>query len=195
MIDNTFESIFLIGFVTGCVIRAFYTKRCRRDRIPASRADWLEWPLIFLVFIGMQVIPIIYLFTSWLDFADYHLPAGGGWFGAAVFAGALWLLWRSHADLGRNWSATLRIKEGQTLVTQGSYRYIRHPMYAAHWLWAMAQALLLHNWIAGFAFLLTFLPLYLMRVPREERMMLEHFGEEYRSYMSRTGRLFPRLWG
>jgi len=67
-------------------------------------------------------------------------------------------------------------------------------MYAAHGLWAVAQALLLQNWIVGPAFLALSLPLYLLRVPREEEMMLEHFGEEYRSYISRTGRVIPRVW-
>ena len=70
---------------------------------------------------------------------------------------------------------------------------IRHPMYAAHWLWGLSQPLLLQNRIAGFAMLVSLLPLYLVRMPQEERMMLEHFGEEYRSYMGRTGRVVPRL--
>jgi protein-S-isoprenylcysteine O-methyltransferase Ste14 len=67
-------------------------------------------------------------------------------------------------------------------------------MYAAHLLWGFAQALLLQNWIAGLAMLMFFLPVYLYRVPREEQMMIEHFGEEYRLYMSRSGRIIPRLW-
>ncbi|MCL6613199.1 MAG: hypothetical protein K6U03_01040 [Firmicutes bacterium] len=59
----------------------------------------------------------------------------------------------------------------QQLVTQGIYGTIRHPMYASQLLWGIAQALLLQNWIAGPAGLAAFLPLYLVRVPREERMM------------------------
>lgn len=89
---------------------------------------------------------------------------------------------------------TVQVREGHTLVTGGVYRYMRHPMYAAHWLWAIAQALLIENWLAGLALLVTFLPLCLIRIPREEEMMLENFGEEYRQYMNRTGRLIPRLW-
>jgi protein-S-isoprenylcysteine O-methyltransferase Ste14 len=68
-------------------------------------------------------------------------------------------------------------------------------MYASMWLWGVAQALLLQNWIASWAGLVMFLPLYLLRVPREERMMLEEFGEEYRAYMNRTGRVVPPLRG
>ena len=66
-------------------------------------------------------------------------------------------------------------------------------MYAAHWLWALAQALLLHNWVAGPAMLAAFLPFYLERIPREEQMMLDQFGSEYEAYMTRTGQLIPPL--
>ena len=66
-------------------------------------------------------------------------------------------------------------------------------MYASEWLWIVAQALLLRNRIAGPAGAASFLPLYALRVPREERMMLERFGEEYRAYMTGTGRVIPRL--
>ena len=66
-------------------------------------------------------------------------------------------------------------------------------MYASQRLWSIAQVLLLQNWIAGFASLVTFIPLYLWRVPQEEQMMLEHFGHEYRSYVERTGRVIPRM--
>ena len=66
-------------------------------------------------------------------------------------------------------------------------------MYAAHWLWESAQALLLQNWIAGPSLLLTLLPRYLVRVPLEEHMLLEQFGQAYSEYMSRTGRVIPRL--
>ncbi len=115
--------------------------------------------------------------------------------GMIILAMAVWLFWRSHADLGRNWSPSLELREGHELVTEGVYRSVRHPMYASMWLWGVAQALLLQNWIAGWASLVMFMPLYLLRVPREERMMLDEFGEEYRAYMDRTGRVIPRLGG
>jgi protein-S-isoprenylcysteine O-methyltransferase Ste14 len=66
-------------------------------------------------------------------------------------------------------------------------------MYASLWLWGIAQGLLLSNWLAGWSVVVTFAPMYFLRTPREEQMMCERFGEEYRDYMSRTGRLWPRL--
>ena len=53
--------------------------------------------------------------------------------------------------------------------------------------------MLLENWFAGLSALVSFAPLYYLRVPREESMMREFFGDEYREYMTRTGRIFPPL--
>ncbi len=193
-IDNIFEVIFFVGFVVGSVIRKVYTFRCRGSKAAKKRKSLVDIILISAAGLGMAA-PLFYLFLPWLDFADYELPGWLGWIGTAVFAGALFLLWRSHADLGRNWSATLQIRQEHSLITDGIYRYIRHPMYAAHLLWAIAQGLLLENWLAGWAFLVISVPFYLLRVPKEEKMMLEQFGEEYREYISRTGRMIPKFPG
>ena len=128
-----------------------------------------------------------------IGFADYPLPAFAPWCGAVLMLLALWLFWRSHADLGQNWSVTLEVRKGHQLVTHGVYRRIRHPMYAAIFLFCLAQGLLLPNWLAGWSALVPFALMYLLRIRREEQMMLQFFGEEYRDYMGRTWRLLPRL--
>jgi protein-S-isoprenylcysteine O-methyltransferase Ste14 len=195
MFDSLFEIIYVIGFVTGSVVRKLYVRGYRQNKIADDRENWLDKLLLVIVSLGFIAAPWVYLFTGWPAFADYELPMWAGWVGTVVFAGALLLLWRSHVDLGRNWSPVMVIREEHSLVTGGVYKYIRHPMYSAHFLWAIAQVLLLHNWIVGPAFLVTSVPLYLFRVPIEERMMLKRFGEEYKLYMSQTGRMFPRFWG
>ncbi len=196
MPDNLFKYLFLIGLVVEEVIRFPHRRRQRREwrekRMAETRMSPLDFALDMLAITGMELIPFLYVFTPWLNFADYVLPAWVGWIGVVVLAAAVWLLWRAHADLGHNWTPTLQIKEAHTLVTQGVYRYIRHPIYAAVWLTGLAQVLMLPNWLAGPACLLLFLPVYLVRVPREERMMLDHFGEAYRTYMYRTGGIIPR---
>lgn len=192
MNDSAFRVAYVVGLLLGSALRAVYTWPCKQNRRAGGHRTKLDLLLLTFASLGF-VLPIIYVASRWLDFADYGLPAWAGWLGVGVFAAALGLLWRAHADLGRNWSPLLEIREGHTLVTEGVYRHIRHPMYAAHWLWGIAQALLLHNWLAGPSLLACFLPLYLVRVPREERMMLDRFGDEYRAYMNRTGRSVPRL--
>jgi protein-S-isoprenylcysteine O-methyltransferase Ste14 len=126
-----------------------------------------------------------------LDFANYTLPNFAGWIGVLVFACALLVLWKAYHDLGQNWSPKIDIVQDQVLVTQGIYKLIRHPIYAGLWLWAIAQPLLLHNWIAGFAFPLCYTILYFVRMPREEVMLQDQFGQEYLDYMGSTGRVSP----
>lgn len=182
-----------MGFITGFVIRKIYTVRYRKSESIRKYKSIVD--IILLSAAGLAMIsPFFFIFTALLDFADYRLPGWLGWMGTAVFTMALLLLWRSHADLGRNWSAILQIKQEHSLVTNGVYRHIRHPMYAAHLLWAIAQGLLLQNWLAGWAFLVVIVPLCLIRIPKEENLMLEQFDEQYRQYISRTGSLIPRFW-
>ena len=196
---RAFGMVYFLGMLAEVVIRVPHEQQRRQTRMMLDGVDWSERSLLGLMFMGMCFIPLMYAFTSRLDWADYRMPqeargpAGG--VGTITLAVAVWLFWRSHVDLGRNWSPSLQLREGHELVTGGVYRSIRHPMYASMWLWGVAQALLLQNWIAGWASLVMFMPLYLLRVPREERMMLDEFGEEYRAYMNRTGRVNPRLGG
>lgn len=195
----TFKTVYFLGSLALMAVRLPHEWRRRRTRVVVDRVTGLERFLIGLVAVGSFFVPAVYVSTSWLNWADYPLSprakgrAGG--IGTTLLAVAVLLFWRSHTDLGRNWSPSLQIREGHTLVTDGVYRLIRHPMYASMWLWGTAQALLLQNWIAGWAGLVLFVPMYVLRVPREERMMLEQFGEAYREYRNRTGRVVPRLGG
>ena len=194
---RAFGIVYFLGMLAEVVVRVPHERRRRQTRMVVERVDWSERSLLGLMFIGMFFIPAVYELTSRFDRSNYRLlpEARGviGGAGAAILALAVWLFWRSHADLGRNWSPSLELREGHELVTEGVYRSIRHPMYASMWLRGVAQALLLQNWVAGWASLVMFMPLYLLRVPREERMMLDEFGEEYRAYMNRTGHVIPRL--
>jgi len=141
------------------------------------------------------VLPLVYIFTGWLTFADwpFTLPPLVGLLGGTLFVAAIWLLHRSHADLGHLWSPTVSPEAKQPLITQGVYKHVRHPMYAAHVLWGVAQALLLPNWIAGPLALLLMLALLALRIPREERELIAAFGDAYRRYGHNTGALIPKF--
>jgi protein-S-isoprenylcysteine O-methyltransferase Ste14 len=192
--DRTFKALYFLGMLVEMAIRLPHERRRRRERVAVDRVSEPERPLLGLMFLGMLFVPAVQPHPL-AGPGELPLVAGSrgraGGIGAVVLAAAVWLFWRSHADLGRNWSPSLQLHEGHELVTGGVYRWIRHPMYASQWVWGVAQALLLRNRISGWSGLVLFAPLYLSRVPREEQMMLEQFGEAYRAYMSRTGRVFP----
>lgn len=192
MLDSTFKIIYLIEFMLISIVRTIHTARYCKLTIAMPRNSLPDMVLLVLAGIGM-VMPLIYIFSSMLDFANYNLPDWTGWLGSILFALAIWLLWRSHVDLGRNWTPTLGIRDNHRLITHGIFKYMRHPMYAAHILWAIAAALMLHNWIAGCSFLAVSITHYLSRVKAEERMMIEQFGTRYESYMRGTGRIIPRF--
>jgi protein-S-isoprenylcysteine O-methyltransferase Ste14 len=168
----------------------FRSRGSRRRRPGLARVP--ETMVMFSVVLGIWVLPFIFAFTGWLRPLDYSWPARTLWIGAAVFGAGLIIRWKAHRDLGRHWSPTLDVAEGQVLVTDGIYAYTRHPIYISLILWAAAQPLLLQNAVAGWGGAVAAGLIWLVRVPREEAMMLEVFGDEYRRYMDRTGRLVPR---
>lgn len=186
--------IWFIGVAGWFAIR--YPHELRSRGTPkARRADRpRELVLLTISFAGMFVVPAVYVLTGEPKFASYQFQPVLAWLGTAAFALSLWLFYRTHKDLGRNWSVTLEVRVDHALVTTGVYSRVRHPMYSAFWLWAVAQALLLPNWIAGPAGIVGFGTLFLCRVGREERLMAETFGEQYRQYAARTYRIIPGIF-
>ena len=184
--------VWIASMLLLTVIRLPYAKRTQANTITDKRAASTERLLLALVAIGGTFLPLVHLGTGLFSFADYRLPDWAVIVGTAVLVPAYWLFWRSHADLGRNWSATTELRQEHDLVTSGVYKRIRHPMYAAIWLIFLVQPLLVQNWIAGLAGPLAFAIMYFIRVPYEEAMMRDGFGEAYDTYCARAGRLFPR---
>ncbi len=78
-------------------------------------------------------------------------------------------------------------------MTSGPYRYMRHPMYTALFLSMAAILLLTRSWLVGGVPLVGLCVIVLLRVEREERVMIGKFGDAYRDYMKRTGRFLPRV--
>lgn len=190
---DIFTGIYFLAIVMQIVIRAPHNQKRKQEKMSERRVTSQEILILVLLLIGGFIVPVIYAATNWLDFANYTLPAWASWLGVLILAAGLFVFWRAHADLGLNWSPSLEIREKHELITNGIYRVIRHPMYASQWLLAIAQPLLLHNWIAGFLNLLVFIPFYLLRVKAEEQMMLETFGDQYRAYMQKVGSVFPKF--
>jgi len=96
-------------------------------------------------------------------------------------------------SLGASYSPLLRVAEERVVVTAGPYRWIRHPLYAFALPLMAGWAVAAGSWFILATATVLIRVLMIIRVPREESMMVEGFGESYRQYMKRTGRLIPRL--
>lgn len=187
------ELAWFIAAVLQMVIRWPHVQRNRSNQAVGRRVGRLEQWLMLVVFLTLCFVPMVYLATPWFDRLDYTVPAPLSAVAAMAMVLSLWLFHLSHAQLGRNWSPSLEIRQEHSLVTTGVYARVRHPMYSSIWLFALAQPFLVQNWLAGALAVPGFALLYFLRVNEEERLMLDSFGQEYRAYMARTGRLWPRL--
>lgn len=126
-----FKIAYWLGMVIKVVIRAPFRRSWKAAEKTEQRFSPVERVLLFLMSVAGLLLPLIYSVTSWLDFADYHLPAWLGWSGVAVLAGP--------------------------------------------------------------ATLVVYIPFYVIRVPAEENLMMDTFGDRYRDYVKKTGALIPRL--
>jgi protein-S-isoprenylcysteine O-methyltransferase Ste14 len=188
------KAIYVLLAMGWYVIRFPYARRAARTPVKASRRGRREIALLLISLTGMGILPFVYVATGFPEAADYTFRPWLAWLGLVAAIASLAMFIATHRALGRFWSVSLDVREGHKLATEGVYLHVRHPMYAAFWLWAVAQALLLPNWIAGPAGLVGFGTLYFLRVAREEQMMIDAFGEDYRTYMTRTKRLIPGVY-
>ena len=185
--------VVLAATLTMIAVRAPHGRRSRNVKVARSHKTSLETGLLVLAWVGFFV-PLIWLASPLLSFAEYPLTLGPLIAGVMCFVVGLWLFYRSHADLGTNWSITLEVREQHRLITQGIYRRIRHPMYLALVVYSLGHALVIPNWVAGPSNLVAFTILFALRVHAEEQMMTDVFGDEYTAYAARTKRLVPGVW-
>ena len=185
------EILFLCGFVLQVFLRFYYVQYYVTEKRPRY-FNKRERLFLLFIFVGFQLLPILYVFSTWFSFFDYNLPKWLGFPSTLLYAFGIWLFFRAHADLGKFWSPGLEIKEDHVLITTGVFKWVRHPMYAAFVAIAVAQIFMLQNWIVGPAFLLLAIPFYLHRVKREEQQLIRYFGDPYRAYIKQTNALFPK---
>jgi protein-S-isoprenylcysteine O-methyltransferase Ste14 len=161
-----FDVVFLAMFAMCFAIRAPLEVRNRKIRAAESREGLFGKFCLLLVFTGSTALPFLYLFTPWFDFADYAVRLDVGGAGTALVAFGVFLFWKSHLALGRQW-------------------------YTALFFLASAQLLLIGNAVVGPAFLVAFSILFASRIEHEEDMMPDHLGQADGEYKARTNRLLP----
>lgn len=153
---------------------------------------------VFLVQLSLTLPALIgvllfVIYPRALSWSALPLPEWLRYCGLALMAVAIVLLTWIQYTLGANFSPLVRIKSDQKLVVAGPYRWVRHPMYTAIAMLSISIFLMTANWFVGGAWCLCTALVMFIRTPGEERVLLEAFGSQYRSYMATTPRFIPRL--
>jgi len=177
--------------VAWWVIRRPFERKSKRNVLLRDAMDLREKLVLGISFTGLGLIPFAYIATGFPAVLDQTFSPLRAMLGLLLFVAALALFYATHKALGRNWSVTLAVRAEHALVTGGVYRFVRHPMYTAFWMWAIAQAFTLQNWLAGTAGIIGFGTLYVLRVAREEALMRETFGAAWEAYAAHTPRILP----
>ena len=199
--EPVYRVAFIILLAALFAIRFYFMFKVRRSGgrlTPDEKAVEREGGRgVFIVrvvgfFALISFLVMYFLGMAWIDVFSFPLPGWLRWAGFALGAISVvfWTWTQIHLDT--QWSAQLQLRREHHLVTSGPYARIRHPLYSAMLGWAVALGLLTANWIFVAVCALSIFGL-LWRIPKEEQMMLEAFGDEYKAYIQRTGRLFPKL--
>ena len=198
-----FRILFLVLFLPGVTVRGYYARKVRATRKKRSIKERFEDTAqaegkacaILLIAQGVYLIiavPLYLLFSPWMFWSQLPIPDSLRWLGVGLGIISLPFLTWVHHVLDKHWSVSLTLQEDHKLVTSGPYRWVRHPMYTVHIVYFFTWVLVSANLLLLINYLLTIILIF-ARTPKEEQMLLEQFGDEYRAYMKRTGRLLPRF--
>jgi protein-S-isoprenylcysteine O-methyltransferase len=156
-----------------------------------SQEDRGTTRLIGLAF-GFSILALILApLLNRFEVARLGLGFPVGWVGVTLMLGGLALRWWANAVLGRFYTSTLRLAEGQQVVRAGPYRLVRHPGYGGVLLLWAGAGLASQNWAVAAIILSLMSVAYAYRIKSEESMLRTAFGDQYRSYMQSTWRVVP----
>jgi protein-S-isoprenylcysteine O-methyltransferase Ste14 len=195
--DLVFRLIFLAAAVAFFVIRIISQRRVAQDvravavhERPASLIAGVVAALTALVFGAEYLVA-----PGTFGFAYVPaMPLWLRWVGALLLVAGVTLLGWAHRHLDRNFHSLVVSRPGHVLIQSGPYRIIRHPIYTAYLLAYGGGGLLAANWVLAVIATVAFALLVVLRLPQEEALLLNTFGDRYRRYIARTGALLPRVW-
>jgi len=118
---------------------------------------------------------------------DAYLP------GVILIAAGLGFTVWARQRLGRNWSGTVQVKKDHQLISDGPYRFVRHPIYTGILVAFLGTAIIIGHWAGILAVLIAFGSFW-RKLTVEERFMRETFGSVYEEYRARTAALIPYLF-
>lgn len=146
---------------------------------------------VWAIYVGWLLLAPIGL-VSWDRWTPSHWISDLlGWIAVPILSAGLWLFWYSHHTIGHYWSIQVQFTQAHRLVTDGPYRYVRHPLYTALFLGYLGTLVALQSWTLA-AWFPVFVASYLLFAREEENVMEHGFGEAYRAYRRQTGMFLPK---
>ena len=197
MNENTFRILAGLIFFTGFGISAYFRRKADKDTSETVSRKVDGTAMMTIIRIGglaLWLSPLVYLVNpQWMTWSKIGLPE---WVrtlgvGTGVFStiGIYWLF----SSIGSGITPTSATRTEHKLVTNGIYRYIRHPLYTFGSSMFISFGMMADNWFIAALGIFTF-AIMAIRTPQEEANLIKKFGDEYREYMERTGRYFPKLF-
>lgn len=169
-----------LHMAAGLLIRLYYSWKFRKtgEYKIIRRGEISAW----IITLGLILTFILTLFwilrPRWLDSGQLRYRGLYGVLGMFFLALHLFLLTLSHRALGPFWSGFIALKTNHSVIRQGIYRYLKHPMYLGVICWILGLWFCCQN--LWFLFLLILALGIIIRIPREEKL-LEQAEEEYSS--------------
>lgn len=174
-----------LAWLAYWIIAARNVKPTRRRELPVSRLMTVvltALAAVLLAFRGQKL--------TWLHARFLPQTLIGYWLGLLmVVLGLAFAVW-ARANLGRNWSGTVTVKEDHELIRTGPYGIVRHPIYTGLLFAILGSAVAFGEWRGLLAF--GFLTLaFVFKLRREERFMSESFPNDYARYRAEVPVLIP----
>ena len=142
-----------------------------------------------LIIIGSVVC---FVFVIYLSVNEVSLLSP--WFtylGIVIFLlGMLFRFW-AILILGRYFSPVVGLYKDHAIITNGPYRFVRHPSYTGALVMLFGYEIILRSWIGTVAMLAIMLPIYLYRIKIEERALNRRFPKDYRNYTKDKKKIIP----
>ena len=193
-LDATFRPFVVVGFFLIILIALPFRIKSQATREKLDRTQEGVAMMIGLRLAGLALWAGVIAFMidpTVMAWSSIALPAGARWAGAGLtILTAVLLIWTLRS-LGPNLTDTVVTRAAHALVTQGPYRWVRHPFYDCMALFMVSTALTMANWFVMMGGAVVF-ALLALRSRTEEDKLLERFGEPYRAYRSATGRFLPK---
>ena len=167
------------------LVNTFVIGRGRRRGTSRDRGSY--WAILIAIYASIVLVAVTRALRLGLA------PAPVQWAGLAVALTGMALREWAILHLGRAFSPIVRVVPDQGLVTSGPYRRVRHPSYTGSIITFGGFGLAAGTWLGALLVIAITLLAYNYRVRVEEQAMLEVFGDEYQSYMARTGRFLPKI--